>query len=1039
MIILHASWRENRLFLWAENTPAETFMTPKSRGRKAAIPKPLPFPYDSGQDGLVKISKAIQADISIRKKDITELCVWLPTIDGIPLASSPLVAENPDTEKEPYTAPWFIKAYPMNWDETCILLCACIEKPLLAHGIAAGNDLLWWAQILRFAGALTLKEAFLPEIVSGTEYDIESGNRKYYGIWQPAPDASDHEYLAELCLNMPDSCRCIGNSDDISPPDVPKAHIAENFLKWAVDSLVRSKAPKEKSARRSKHDSVHDAWLDSLENTDPTIIWNDSKQIEDLKNQIKAWKRPIRLEAQAKARLCFRLEEPEAEDGKNTWAVRYLLQPYEDRSLLVNVSDFWKPRSKAAIALKKMAGDTTEYLLSALGQASGLCPAVAESMKLKNTGGHQLTTEKAYSFLTGDAQLLESAGFGVILPSWWAGKGGKTRISLKASIKSPKMQSSSALNLETLATVNWEVALGDSELSLKELEQLARMKTSLVKMRGSWVEVDADQIKQAIAFLKKQQDKKMSASEIIRMAIGAGNPVAGLTVEGIKADGWIGTLLERLDKGAKPDKVTPSENFKGQLRPYQQHGLSWLSFLRTWGLGACLADDMGLGKTIQTLALVSKDREKGEKRPTLLLCPTSVVNNWKKESEKFTPDLEIMIHHGAGRKKRETFTNEAEKSGLVISSFGLLQRDIEFLKSVNWAGIILDEAQNIKNPETKQAKAARMLEGDYRIALTGTPVENHVGDLWSVMEFLNPGLLGTQTSFKNRFFTPIQTARNEEASALLKKITGPFILRRLKTDKSIISDLPDKQEMKVYCSLTKEQATIYAAVLKEMEKALNDSEGIQRKGIILATISKLKQVCNHPAQFLGDYSEAEGRSGKLARLTEMMEEIIESGEKTLIFSQFTEMGEILKKHLQNIFGVEAMFLHGGVSKKKRDHMVERFQNEADGPQIFILSLKAGGTGLNLTKANHVFHFDRWWNPSVENQATDRAFRIGQTKNVQVHKFICAGTFEERIDEMIEKKMAISENIVGTGENWITEMSAQELKEILALSKDAVGD
>lgn len=1039
MIILHASWLENRLFLWAEQAQTEAFAAPKSRGRKAVIPKPLPFPYDSGQDGLVKISKAIQADIKIRKKDITEICAWLPTIDGAPLASSPLIAEFPEAEKEPVMAPWLIKAFPLNWDETCDLLCSCIERPLLAQGMAAGNDLMWWAQILRFAGALALKEAFLPGIVEGTEYDINSGNRKHYGIWFPAPDASDREYLAELCAAMPDSCRCIGNSEDTSPPDTPKAHMAENFLEWALDSLVRNKAPREKlSAHRSKHDSVHDAWMDSLENADPTVMWDDAKQIEDLKNQIKAWKRPITLEAQARVRLCFRLEEPEENSGE-TWQVRYLIQPYQDRSLLVNVSDFWKPKSKAAVALKKMAGDATEYLLSALGQAAGLCPAVAESMKTRHAGGYNLTTEKAYSFLTGDAQLLESAGFGVILPSWWAGKGGKTRLSLKASVKSPKMQSSSSLNLGALATVNWEVAMGDSELSLEELEQLARMKTSLVKMRGAWVEVDADQIKQAIAFLKKQQNKKMPASEIIRMSIGAGNPVAGLDIGGIKADGWIGKLLERLGKGAKADEVTPPENFRGQLRPYQQHGLSWLSFLRSWGLGACLADDMGLGKTIQTLALVSKDRENGEKRPTLLLCPTSVVNNWKKEAEKFTPDLEIMIHHGAGRKKRETFTKEAEKAGIVISSFGLLQRDIEFLKAVNWAGIILDEAQNIKNPETKQAKAARLLEGDYRIALTGTPVENHVGDLWSVMEFLNPGLLGTQTSFKNRFFKPIQTSGDPEASALLKKITGPFILRRLKTDKNIISDLPDKQEMKVYCSLTKEQATLYAAVLKDMEKALNESEGIQRKGVILATISKLKQVCNHPAQFLGDASEADGRSGKLARLTEMMEEIMESGEKTLIFSQFTEMGDILKKHLQNVFGVEAMFLHGGVSKKKRDHMVERFQNEPGGPQIFILSLKAGGTGLNLTKANHVFHFDRWWNPSVENQATDRAFRIGQTKNVQVHKFICAGTFEERIDAMMEKKTEISENIVGTGENWITEMSAQELKEVLALSKDAVGD
>ena len=374
---------------------------------------------------------------------------------------------------------------------------------------------------------------------------------------------------------------------------------------------------------------------------------------------------------------------------------------------------------------------------------------------------------------------------------------------------------------------------------------------------------------------------------------------------------------------------------------------------------------------------------------------------------------------------------------MVISSYSLLHRDIEALKEVEWCGVVLDEAQNVKNAETKQSKAARSLTAGYRLALTGTPVENNVGDLWSLMEFLNPGLLGTQTEFKRKFYLPIQTSSDPAAAKQLRRLTEPFILRRLKTDKTIISDLPDKMEMKVFCTLTKEQASLYAAVVNEATRALEESDGIKRKGVVLATLSKLKQVCNHPAQFLGDNSAIPNRSGKLSRLAEMLEEVLEIQERALVFTQFREMGEIIRKHLQESFGREVLFLHGGVTKKSRDRMVERFQDDDDPPSVFILSLKAGGTGLNLTRANHVFHFDRWWNPAVENQATDRAFRIGQVKNVQVHKYLCTGTLEEKIDEMIERKKGIASAVVGAGEQWLTELSTDELKELFALRRDAV--
>jgi SNF2 family DNA or RNA helicase len=424
----------------------------------------------------------------------------------------------------------------------------------------------------------------------------------------------------------------------------------------------------------------------------------------------------------------------------------------------------------------------------------------------------------------------------------------------------------------------------------------------------------------------------------------------------------------------------------------------------------------------------------------LLVCPTSVIGNWQKEAARFTPDLSVLAHHGVTRAKGAAFKEEAARHAIVISSYSLLQRDCEILKEVDWSGVIVDEAQNIKNPNTKQARAARSLPADYRIALTGTPVENTVGDLWGIMEFLNPGLLGTQAEFKRAFFVPIQAQRDADAAQRLKRLTGPFILRRLKTDKKIIADLPEKMEMKVFCTLTKEQGSLYAAVVEGARKSLDDTTGIQRKGVVLATLSKLKQVCNHPAQFLGDNSAIPGRSGKLARLIEMLEEVLAEGDRALVFSQFAEMGGIIQRHAQETFGREVLFLHGAVPKKQRDRMVERFQvAEGDGPRIFVLSLKAGGTGLNLTAANHVFHFDRWWNPAVENQATDRAFRIGQLRNVQVHKFLCAGTLEEKIDEMIERKQEIAAAIVGAGESWLTELSTAQLKELFALRQDAVGE
>ena len=867
---------------------------------------------------------------------------------------------------------------------------------------------------------------------------------------------SDAQRQNKLAQAMPPACRALG-ADAATPPEQPAAVVLGAFLDTMVDALVRSStagpaAPFRVSARRQAAPafaSIHDQWLHALRAPDGTLT-GSAADLRQLAEQVHSWQRPIAVAVEAPFRLCFRLEEPpappaadEEDDGpiqtNGDWHVRYLLQAADDPSLIVPVAEAWTAKGRHAAVFQARGFQPREYLLTALGQAAGLCPPVESSLKAAAPSGFTLDAVGAHAFLTETAWMLEQAGFGVLLPAWWTRKGTKQRLGVRRRSSPPRCRAAAECRSNEIVKFDWKVALGDNELSLRELEALARLKSPLVQVRGQWVQVNAEEIRAALDFWKRRAAGEGTVREVVRMALGGREAPDGLPISGVTADGWVADLLAQLEGQASFTELAAPAGFHGTLRPYQVRGYSWLEFLRRWGLGACLADDMGLGKTVQTLALIQREREAGEKRPVLLICPTSVVGNWKKEAERFTPDLPVLIHHGGQRTRGDAFRKKVRPAGLVLSSYALLHRDREMFDKVDWAGVVLDEAQNIKNPETKQAQAARALKADYRVALTGTPVENHVGDLWSIMEFLNPGFLGSQAEFRRRFFVPIQAQHDAEAATRLKRLTGPFVLRRLKTDKSIIADLPDKLEMKVFCNLTKEQASLYAAVVEDAARNIEDAEGIQRKGVILAALSKLKQVCNHPAQFLGDNSPLPGRSGKLARLTEMLDEVLQAGDRALVFTQFKEMGDIIQRHLQEEFGREVLFLHGGVPAKQRDRMVERFQNDPDGPRVFLLSLKAGGTGLNLTAARHVFHFDRWWNPAVENQATDRAFRIGQTRNVQVHKFLCVGTLEEKIDEMIERKQAVAERVVGAGEGWLTELSNEQLKDLFALRPEAVGE
>ena len=1032
MIVLHASLADGRLVLWGEASP-EGSPKPKAARRARNAGGPVPARFALGVDRLIEVVAAEVAGFQAAKRQQQTWVAWLPSNAQGALPSTPLLTEQPDEPADTRLAPWQVPGLVLTEEQAVAVLVVAAGRTSWAPGVVVGPTLAYLSNVLRFAGALVARQHYLP--------DLTEDHGVYHARWRPVLTGEERPRAEQLARALPHACRALGREAGASPQAAAWDVVTELVARF-VDHLVRGTTPNG-YRRPARFASLHDQWLHALRVADGRME-GDSTELAKFAEQVRQWHRPIEATASAPFRLCLRLEEP-ADDGtggeSDRWHVRYLLQAADDPSLLVPAETAWKARGDDAAPLARDGFQPREYLLSALGQAASLSPGIEASLKAAAPSGYDVDGKGAYEFLEHQAAPLEHAGFGVFLPSWWTRKGTKLRLSARAVVSAPKLTSQAGMSLDQILQFHWQVALGDQPLTLAELKALARLKSPLVKLRGQWVELNPEEIEAALAFWKAKGDTELTAREALRMALGEAQPPGRLAFCGIEATGWFADLLGQLEGASAFETLDPPAAFHGTLRPYQLRGYSWLGFLRRWGLGACLADDMGLGKTVQALALVQRQwgaRPARGRRPTLLVCPMSVVGNWQKEAARFTPELPVLVHHGQARTRGAPFKKAVAKQALVITSYSLLHRDFELLQQVAWAGLILDEAQNIKNAQTKQAQAARGLKAGHRVALTGTPVENHVGDLWSIMDFLNPGWLGTQAEFKRTFHVPIQAGHDPDAARRLQRLTGPFILRRLKTDKAVIADLPEKLEMKVFCTLTKEQASLYAAVVADTSEKLESAEGIQRKGLVLATLVKLKQVCNHPAQFLKDHSPLPGRSGKLARLSEMLEEALSAGDRALVFTQFAEMGAMLRKHLQETFGREALFLHGATPKAQRDQMVARFQAPgADAPPVFLLSLKAGGTGLNLTAANHVFHFDRWWNPAVENQATDRAFRIGQTQRVQVHKFVCAGTLEEKIDAMIDNKQRVAGMVVGTGEDWLTKLSNKELRALFALRENAI--
>ena len=883
-----------------------------------------------------------------------------------------------------------------------------------------------WSLAAKLALDLVGRERIVPRVVPAKD----DGSEARFAVALAAPE--DSERVVELAKAFPLAAHAVPANRGRRGPKAlevwtPEA-LLRAFLDAAADVLVRAAI----GLRTVRQKAAHIPWerrlIIALCGPDAGFE-PEGFQERTLVRDLNVWTRPaLGVEADA-PRACFRLDFPDGDGPQaDKFPLRFFLQAADDPSLLVPAEEVLLGKGQALGRLGHGFDAAEEHLLRALATAARLFPPIARGLREARPGAVLLDAAEAWTFLTDAASAFAEAGMGVILPAELT-KSGQRRLRLRMRVggaaggaAAGMVTGASGLSLESVRSFQWEAALAGDPLSAGDLAHLAHLKAPLVRFRGQWVAVDPTELEE-VRRLVASGGGTLAAHEALAAALGGTmqRPETGMPID-VVADGDLAGVVARLrggaGAGAGAGGPAVPHDFHGTLRPYQERGLGWLVQMAELGLGACLADDMGLG-----FLLHRRQERTDDRRPTLLVCPTSVVGNWEREIARFAPALPIVRHYGPDRARSPAELAAAPPNAIVITSYGLLRRDAELLGAVDWSTAALDEAQNIKNPASRTARAARSLRASFRVALTGTPVENRLAELWSISEYLNPRLLGPLERFRREVAVPIERYGREDVAANLTRVVRPFLLRRLKSDPAIIQDLPAKQEMKVVCTLTREQASLYQAAVDETMRKIESSEGIQRRGLVLALITALKQICNHPAHYLGEAGPLAGRSGKLARLHEMLEEVVESGDRALVFTQFRQMGDRLVASLADSFGAEVPFLHGGVARAARDAMVQRFQDDGAGPQIFVLSVKAGGTGLNLTAANHVFHFDRWWNPAVEDQATDRAYRIGQQRSVQVHKLLTAGTIEEKVDRLLEQKRDLASRIVGQGEQWITELDA----------------
>jgi SNF2 family DNA or RNA helicase len=1082
MLVLHGNWVDASFHLWGESLtryvqrtgslPSSLTASGASASATAtstAMTSSIEHPYALTIEELVDaVSVNAMSDSSPWTSNGSPLRLRLPSDLSGPLPSDRLNALIGQELDDTIPALRTVAVPALRIDPAfAIDILLFLESQDGRENVQHGHALRYWILVARFVLELLVDQRFIPTVVRHRDDQL-------HATWQPwLHDPSTRERIAALLEGMPPVVRATVNGHDTHPwtildealttitdATVRRALIADNY----IDSLDG----------RDPAADAHVTWLSGLLDQ-PAALTAEEKQTTELMRDAARWVGRLDDTGQAQRwRLVLRLDEPEQSeqlkdlsplDASVTWRLSFHLASADDPDIEIEAEQLWT----AGTGRQQVGADgqdqPQEVFLKELARAARIYQQLESSLEASAPTGIDLTTAHAYTFLREYMPVLEESGIIVGAPTWWNEP--SARLGARMVVDSPELDGAAGtpdhgatramLGLNSLVQYQWQISIGDQALTMEEFDALAKQRTGLVRIRGQWVEIEPQQLAAARSFLDEHSGGEISLLQAMQLANGVDGKAFGLPVFGMEATGWVGEMLEATSPNHSLTMVEQPQSFLGDLRPYQRVGLSWLVYLDRLGLGACLADDMGLGKTIQLIALLLHEREMagqlgGTVGPTLLVVPTSLIGNWQAELKRFAPNLSVHIHHGPDRPTGDLFVSRAERSDVVITTYALVARDVDSLKRVNWHRVTLDEAQYIKNPPTKQTTAIRSLNSRRRITLTGTPVENRLSELWSIMEFCNPGYLGTSGNFRRRFAVPIERHRDRQQSEHLRRLVQPFVLRRAKTDPKVIDDLPPCVTTKEYATLTQEQVRLYEDSVQNMLGTVDKAEGIQRRGLVLATLVKLKQICNHPALLEADASELASvgagngdrsvvkalsrRSGKAARIITMLEEIHAAGEKALIFTQFRKMGHLLTAMIEHDLDLQTSFLHGGTPQRKRQDMIDHFQSD-DGPPVFILSLKAGGVGLNLTAANHVFHYDRWWNPAVENQATDRAFRIGQKRTVHVHKFVCMGTLEERIDQMLEEKVELAQSIIGSGEDWLTDLSTQQLRELLTLRSDAV--
>ena len=1063
MTILHAFWlpetspdfiQSGQLRLWCETGPSNSAKPEQSAPRH---PSQLP---QSDWSALLQDLGLASAATALNPSPCR---VRLPSAGARPLPCPEVAKTLPE--------PMDLSGQSLQvWEVDTIALERPIKQLSDLHYLAAfggddlepGGDFLFWYWFTQSLKQRLLRDQYLPA-PRYWQPPKPKGKRKlpapeFYGAWQWAV-SDDDPLIAQAVGHMPAACaaglnaipdaRATAGGEGLFEPTGLLRHCAGVLL----DQLVRQTKWPATLLKRVDNTLL----APCLAPTPAAACWAPAAAPAvglALRRQWQAWReRILGSEQNAAFRLGFRLAEPPADDDsdqsteradghQDNWRLHFVATAADDPSHHLPLADYWAAvESERAQHRSRFGADFEQYLLLNLGLAARMVPMLWGGLDSAEPQSVALDLDGAFTFLKESAWVLEDAGYNVIVPAWWTPKG-RQRVKLRlrpSAGKAGKSAGSSPgaghVNLSNLIQYRYDLAIGDQTLTPEEWQQLVEAKTPLVRFRGQWVELDRDKMQEMLAFWREHggETPSMSLTEILQRT-------AEDDAFEVDPEHALAAMLERLRDQSQLQPVDNPAELQADLRDYQKRGLAWLGFLEGLGLNGCLADDMGLGKTMQVIARLVQERAGPDPiQPTLLVAPTSVIGNWQKEVQRFAPDLSTWIHHGAKREQdAKAFRTEAAEHDLVITSYALVRRDQKLLAGIDWHRVVLDEAQNIKNPKADQTRAVLKLPSRHRLALTGTPVENRLTDLWSIFNFVNPGYLDTQPRFRKRFELPVQRDNNPVQTAILKRLVEPFILRRVKTDKSIIADLPDKLEAIAYCNLSREQAALYESVVRDVEQQLEEKTGIERQGLMLSTLMRLKQICNHPAQFLQDGSAfTAARSHKLERLQSMLEEVMAEGDSVLIFSQFTEIGEQLERTLRRDSHYNTYYLHGGTSRARREQMIDAFQDPDGEPSVFVLSLKAGGVGITLTRANHVFHFDRWWNPAVEDQASDRAYRIGQQKTVFVHKFVTIGTLEERIDAMIQDKKALAGAIVGNDESWLTQLDNDRFKDLIRLNRESV--